>query len=82
MKLTAKQQELLQLLHDGWTVHPSRYMGRLGTMAAYASKPSNGGIYPEAPKITQNTIDALSKRGLVQYSGPAHRRVITLANAS
>lgn len=80
MKLTQKQEELLTLLREGWTVRPSSYMGRFGTISARASRQNDNGTYCQPPKITQHTIDALAKRGLVKISGSMHDRVIVLCD--
>lgn len=77
-KITPKQEELLQLLRDGWIVSPREYHGRFGTSAAFCRKNGPNGLPLPRPSISQHTIDALKRRGLVKLAGTIHNRIIVL----
>lgn len=75
--LSKTQQALLNLMRDGYEVWPSEYHGRFGTSAAKASK-KVGDRYEHA-RISQATVDALYRRGLVRYVGQFRNKRVVLA---
>jgi len=77
VKLTPTQTAALDLLKNGWRIVPSEYRGRFGTSAAYAIRHHPDGS-SETAKVTQGTIDALKRKGLVREVGMLRERRVEL----